>query len=185
MPAPQKTPLRPLLLSEHQELRRISKATSERQDRARRAHALLAVAAGRSFTQAAATTGFKSGDSIAHLVTRFNQHGLAALDIAPGRGRRVHYDSPARTRILQKVQSPPDRATDGTATWSLTLLERALRTDSPDFVHLGATTIRRILHEGDYSYQRTRTWCPTGTAQRKRKAGLVTVVDPEADLKKK
>jgi hypothetical protein len=50
---------------------------------------------------------------------------------------------------------------------------------------LGATTIRRVLYEADYSYQRTRTWCPTGTAQRKRKAGVVTVVDPEAELKKK
>lgn len=185
MPARQKVPLRPLFPLEEQELARIVKATSERQDRARRAQALLAVAAGRSFTQAAATAGFQSGDSIAQLVARFNQHGLAALDIAPGRGRRVHYDSPARTRILQKVQAPPDRATDGTATWSLTLLQRALRADTPDFARLGATTIRRILHEADYSYQSTRTWCPTGTAQRKRKAGFVTVVDPEAELKKK
>src|SRR5689334_7923517 len=127
MPAHQKTPLRPLLLSEDQELRRLSKATSERQDRVRRAQALLAVAAGRSFTQAAAAADFKSGDTIAQLVARFNQHGLAALAIAPGRGRRVHYDSPARTRIIAKVQSAPDRATEATATWSLVLLERALR----------------------------------------------------------
>jgi transposase len=185
MPAPQKTPLRPLLLSEHQELRRLSRAPSERQDRVRRAQALLAVAAGRSFTQAAATAGFQSGDTVAQLVARFNQHGLLALDIAPGRGRRVQYDSAARTHIVQKVQSPPDRATASTATWSLALLERALRTDRPEFAPLGATTIRRVLHEADYSYQRTRTWCPTGTAQRKRKTGVVTVVDPEAELKKK
>lgn len=185
MPAHQKVPLRPLFPLEAQELARIVKATSERQDRARRAQALLAVAAGHSFTQAAATAGFKSGDSVAQLVARFNQSGLAALDIAAGRGRRVHYDSAARTRIVQKVQTPPDRAQDGTATWSLTLLERALRTEHPDFAHLGATTIRRVLYEADYSYQRTRTWCPTGTAQRKRKAGVVTVVDPEAELKKK
>ncbi len=185
MPAPQKLPLRPLFPLEEQELHRIVKASSERQDRARRAQALLAVAAGHSFTQAATVAGFKSGDSMAHLVTRFNQHGLAALDIAPGRGRRLHYDSPARTRIVQKVQTPPDRRHNGTATWSLALLERALRTEGPDFAHLGATTIRRVLQEADYSYQRTRTWCPPGTAQRKRKAGVVTVVDPAAELKKK
>jgi transposase len=185
MPAAQKAPLRPLLLSEDQELRRITKATSERADRVRRAQALLAVAVGRSFTQAAATAGFKSGDSVAQLVARFNQLGLPALDIAPGRGRHVQYDSAARTHIVQKVQSAPDRAIDATATWSLTLLERALRADRPEFAQLGATTIRRILYEADYSYQRTRTWCPTGTAQRKRKAGIIPVVDPEAELKKK
>ncbi len=185
MPARQKVPLRPLFPLEEQELTRIVNATSERQDRGRRAQALLAVAAGHSFTQAAATAGFKSGDSIAQLVVRFNQHGLGALDIAPGRGRRVHYNSAARTRIVQKVQTPPDRRQDGTATWSLSTLQRALRTDDPAFAQLGATTIRRVLAEADYSYQRTRTWCPTGTAQRKRNAGVVTVVDPEAALKKK
>jgi len=185
MPAHQKVPLRPLFPLEEQELANIVKATSERQDRARRAQAILAVAAGHSFTQAAAAAGFKSGDSIAQLVTRFNQHGLGALDIAPGRGRRVHYASAARTRIVQKVQTPPDRAQDGTATWSLTTLQRALRTEGPEFAHLGATTIRRVLQEAAYSYQRTRTWCPTGTAQRKRKTGIVTVVDPEAERKKK
>ncbi len=54
MPARQKVPLRPLFPLEEQELARIGKATSERQDRARRAQALLAVAAGYAFTQAAA-----------------------------------------------------------------------------------------------------------------------------------
>jgi hypothetical protein len=37
--------------------------------------------------------------------------------------------------------------------------------------------MRRILHPAGYSLQRTRTWCPTGTAQRVRKAGVVTVCD--------
>src|SRR5205085_3877374 len=43
--------------------------------------------------------------------------------------------------------------------------------------HRGAMTISRILHPADYSHQRTRTWCPTGTAQRVRKDGVVTVYD--------
>lgn len=184
MPARQKAPLRSLFPLEEQELQRIVKASSERRDRARRAQALLAVVAGLSFTQAAAAAGFKSGDSIAQLVARFNHQGLTALDIAPGRGRRVQYDSAARTRIVQTVQRPPDRRQDGTATWSLSTLERTLRADGPGLEQVGATTIRRVLHEAGYSYQRTRTWCPTGTAQRKRKDGVVTVVDPEAETKK-
>jgi hypothetical protein len=46
------------------------------------------------------------------------------------------------------------------------------------------TTIRRVLHDAGSSYQRTRTWCPTGTAQRKRKAGVVQVVDPQTEEKR-
>lgn len=78
MPTRQKAPLRPLSEEEHKELLRITRASSERADRVRRAKAVLAVAAGRSFTGAAQQSGYKSGDSIAQLVARFNQHGLSA-----------------------------------------------------------------------------------------------------------
>ena len=184
MPARQKAPLRPLCAQEYQELRRIIKASSERLDRVRRAKALLAVADGQPFTRAANQSGFKSGDSIAQLVERFNQHGLSAHDIACGRGPKPIYDSEVRAQILQKVQTPPDRRQDGTATWSLSTLERALRQEGGGLDTLGASTIGGVLHEAGYSYQRTRTWCPTGTAQRKRKEGVVTVIDPDTQVKK-
>ena len=119
----QKAPLRTLSTEEYQELQRIVKASSERLDRVRRAQALLAVAAGLPYTGAARQSGFKSGDSVAQLVERFNEHGLSALDIATGRGPYPTYDSAQRTRILHKVQSPPDRKLDGNATWSLSTLE--------------------------------------------------------------
>jgi hypothetical protein len=186
MPTRQKAPLRPLSEQEYQELLRIIRASSERLDRVRRAKAVLAVAAGKSFTGAAYQSGFKSGDSIAQLVERFNQHGLCALDIARGRGPKPTYDSAVRARILQKVQTPPDRRQDGTgtATWSLSTLERSLRKEGGEMATLGATTIRGILYEAGYSFQRTRTWCPTGTALRRRKEGVVTVIDPETQVKK-
>ena len=44
--------------------------------------------------------------------------------------------------------------------------------------------MRLVLQDAGRSYQRTRTWCPTGTAQRKRKAGMVTVVDPNTEVKR-
>lgn len=182
MPA-QKAPLRPLSAQEYQQLQRIVKASSERLDRVRRAKAVLAVADGHSFTDAAGQTGFKSGDSVAQLVERFNQHGLWALDIATGRGRRPTYDSAARTRIVKKVQTPPNREHDGTATWSLSTLQRSLRAEGAGLETIGATTIKEVLYQAGYSYQRTRTWCPTGTALRKRKAGIVTVIDPDMEEK--
>jgi hypothetical protein len=49
---------------------------------------------------------------------------------------------------------------------------------------VGTSTIRRVLQAAGSSYQRTRTWCPTGTAQRTRKAGVVTVVDPKTEQKR-
>ncbi len=45
-------------------------------------------------------------------------------------------------------------------------------------------TLWRVLHEAGYSHQNTRTWCPTGTALRRRKAGVAVVTDPDAVSKK-
>jgi transposase len=177
----QKVPLRALGDEEQRTLERIAQASSERLDRVRRARALLAVALGQSFTQAARQAGLRSPSAVAGIVVRFNQGGLASLRIAPGRGRRPTYDRDARTRIVSTAQRAPDRRTDGTATWSLSTLQRRLQQDG--LPALGATTIRRVLEDAGSSYQRTRTWCPTGTAQRKRKSGVVTVVDPQTEAR--
>ena len=80
------------------------------------------------------------------------------------------------------MQRVPDREEDGTATWSLSTLERALRKEA--LPQVGATTIRQVLHEAGFAFGKTRTWCPTGTAIRKRKAGTVMVQDPAAPEKK-
>jgi transposase len=178
----QQTPLRPLTASERQDLERIAKATSGRGDQVQRARALLAVSAGQSWTAAAQTSGFKSRAGIALLVRRFNERGLAALRIAPGRGRKPTYDLRARARIVARAQQSPDRERDGTATWSLTLLQRALRREG--LAQISRDTIRRVLQGAGSSYQRSRTWCPTGTALRKRKTGPVKVVDPRTEEKK-
>jgi transposase len=182
MPTPQKAPLRPVTAEEQAALERISKASSERQDRVQRATALLTVTQGQSFAQAARQAGFRSGSAVAALVERFNHRGLRALTIAAGRGRKPTYDHAARAQIVATAQRPAERKADGTATWSLRLLERTLRRDG--LPQLGATTIRRVLHVAGSSYQQTRTWCPTGTAERKRKAGVVRVVDPETEQKR-
>ena len=182
MATPQKDPLRPLTLTERAALQRVVGASSERLDRVRRARALLAVAQGQSFVLAAGPAGFASRTAVAGLVARFNRHGLRALDLAAGRGRKATYDPAARARIVATAQRPPDRKADGTGTWSLSTLQRTLRREA--FPRLGTTTIRRVLEAAGSSYQKTRTWCPTGTAQRKRKAGVVTVVDPQTEAKR-
>jgi transposase len=182
MAPPQKVPLRPITAAEQETLERLVKASSARVDGVRRARALLAVAQGQSFAQAARQAGFQSSSTVAALVGRFNQRGPAAVTLAAGRGRRPTYDSPARAHVVATAQRPPDRKADGTATWSLSTLERRLRRDG--LPHVGATTIRRVLQAAGSSYQQTRTWCPTGTAQRKRKSGVVRVVDPDTEQKR-
>jgi len=178
----QNEPLRSLSDSERQALVTVVKATSERVDRVRRARALLTVAETGSFADAAGQAGFRSVTTVTNLVQRFNQRGLNALTIAAGRGRRPTYDPTARAQIVRVAQSLPDRRVDQTATWSLATLRRRLRREG--LTAVGTSTIRRVLHAAGSSYQRTRTWCPTGTVQRVRKSGIVTVVDPDTEEKK-
>jgi transposase len=173
--------LRPLSEAERQELQRVAKASSERVDVVKRAKALLAVADGKTLTQAGISAQL-SREGVSHMVERFNQRGLAVLMIARGRGRKPTYDLSARERVVQEVQRQPDRLLDQTVTWSLTLLEQALRKAA--FPTSGATTIRRILHEEGYSFQQDRTWCYTGTALRVRKKGVYRVHDPHMQKKK-
>ena len=177
-----KDPLRDLTSQEERALHKLAKASSERLDAIKRAKTLLAVSAGTSYTEAARQVGYKSNDTVSRLVSRFNQRGLAALSIAVGRGRKPTYTSQEYARILAEVQRKPDHQEDQTGVWSLMTLRRALR--KTDLPHIGAETLRQVLHESGYNYQLTRTWCRTGYAQRKRKSGTVTVYDPETPEKK-
>jgi transposase len=182
MAQPQKYPLRPLSEQEERELQRIVKASSERVDVARRARALLGVAAKQTFVQAASSAGFAEARSVGKLVKRFNAHGLSALWIAAGRGGKPTYTSQQKACILAEVQRVPDRKADGTATWSLLLLRGALRQRA--LPKIAKETIRQVLQEHGYRFQRTRTWVHTGYALRVRKSGTVTTYDPETPEKK-
>jgi hypothetical protein len=122
---------------------------------------------------------------VAQLVARFNRRGLAALDRRYGGGPPVQYGTAERERILAEFQRPPDREQDGTATWSLTTLQRALPRAPDGLPTVSTFTIFQTLHAAGYTVQANRTWCQTGTAKRKRKDGTVkTVIDPLATPKK-
>jgi transposase len=179
-------PLRMLTDAERQQVAAIVRARSERGDLRQRAVALLAVADGQSFDAAARRAGYTKGYTVTRLVRRFNARGLEALAIAPGRGRKARYQAADRQQILDVLQQPPEREADQeqdqSATWSLTLLQRRLRGDG--LPQVSRDTIHQTLHQAGYTYQRTRTWCLTGTARRQRKAGTGTVVDPETEQKK-
>jgi hypothetical protein len=181
----QKDPLRPLTDEEHTLLTQISRAQSEPASHVARAKILLSVAAGQSYQAAAHAAGRRSGEAVAHLVTRFNHDGVLAIEPRHGGGRTTQYGVRERERILAEVQRSPDREQDGTASWSLSTLRQALRSAEDGLPHVSTFTIWVVLREADWSWQHSRTWCRTGTVSRKRKDGMVDVTDPDTEAKKR
>jgi hypothetical protein len=83
------------------------------------------------------------------------------------------------------AQQQPELEVDGVSQWSLATLQQRLQTRKPDeFAAVSTYTIGQVLHEAGYSWQNSRSWCKTGNALRRRKSGVVTVVDPDAEVKK-
>ena len=181
----QKEPLRAMTEEEGAWLQRIARATREPANHVIRAKQLIAVAAGQSYSQAARLTGRRSGDAVAQLVRRFNREGVHALERRGGGGAKPTYGVGEREQIVAQARRCPQPAQDGTATWSLQLLQRALRKRDPQrFGRLSIYTIWAVLHEAGLQWGRTRSWCDTGSARRKRKSGVVTVSDPDTEAKK-
>ena len=180
----QKEPLRPVSRDEWGVLERVACAHSEPASHVARARALLAVAAGQSYTAAAQGAGRRSGDAVAHLVARFNEQGCAVVAPGHGGGREATYGAAAQERILAEVRRTPDRETDQTATWSLSLLQQALRRAPDGLPQVSTYTIWGVLRSAGWSWQKSRSWCDTGVALRKRTTGVVHVTDPDATPKK-
>jgi len=179
-----KDPLRELSADEYAKLKRLSHSGSEPAEHVTRAKALLAVAEGCNYTEAAHRAGRRSNDAVSQLVSRFNPEGLGALLRRPGQGAKVRYTSRERDRILSEAWRAPEPGKDGTATWSLSTLQRALRTQ-PGLSQISTYTIRAVLHEAGLRWVGSRSWCETGKARRRRKNGIVEVSDPDARAKKK
>ncbi len=180
----QKDPLRPLSPDERGHLEQLSRSRIDPAAEVVRAKELLAVADGVSFEGAARLAGRKSGDAVAHLVARFNQDGLAALRDRHGGGQPKRYTETEQERILREARRTPDRKQDGTATWSLTTLQGALRRAPDGLPQVSTYTIWWVLHDAGFTWTKDRSWCETGRVVRKRKSGTVTVIDPDAAPKK-
>lgn len=184
MARPQKIPLRVLTDDERTTLGEVARASGERAERVARAKQLLAVADGASFSAAARAAGRRSGDAVAALVVRFNLSGVSALSTRPGGRPPLQYGPEEAARIRREARRAPDRALDGTATWSLSTLKRALRQAPDGLPRVSTFTILRVLHDAGFTWQRNRTWCETGVVQRQRKTGVVEVIDPVAAEKR-
>ena len=177
----QKDPLRAVTAGERSFLERLSRSQSQPAAHVARAKALLMVADGHSYTAAARAAGYRVGDTVAHLVSRFNVEGLNALEPRHGGGTPASYGAAETERILAEVRRMSEHQGDGTATWSLSLVKQALRQAPDGLPNVSTYTIQRVLHETGYRWQKNRQWCES--CQVKRKAGTVTVIDPDGGAK--
>lgn len=181
----QKDPLRTLTEDEYRWLVRVSRSAGAPADHVARAKAILAVADGHTYTESAHRSGRRSGDAVSALISRFNQEGIKAVEPRHGGGAAVVYREPERNRILREACRAPDRARDGTATWTLRTLQRALRKAPDGLPAVSTYTIRAVLLEAGWSCQRDGTWCETGQVKRVQHGQVVDVVDPDTGAKKR
>jgi transposase len=149
-----KNPLRSLTDAERGQLVRLSRSPSAP---VAQATALLAIAAGESYTAAAHAVGRRHGEMVSAWVNRFNRDGLAAVTPRHGGGPPIRYSSVPRRCILAEVERRPWREQDGTATWSLRLLRQALRAAGDGLPAISTFPIWRTLHEAGLSWQKSRT----------------------------
>ena len=177
--------LRKLTDAERETLKKTARSRTEAAEIVGRARSLLAVADGAGFAAGARAGGRKSGYGVGKLVERFNQAGvgLNALQTQPSHGHRVTYTAEQRALALAEFRRVPDRGVDGTGTWSLTTLQRAVR-KQPGMQKISRDTISEILHDAGLTWQRDRTWCDTGVSMRTGKHGKQVVVDPDMEAKK-
>ena len=180
-----KDPLRALTEEEHKGVIEMARSQSEAASYVARAKMVLAVAEGKSYREAAQAAGRKSNDAVSQMVSRFNREGLAALAPRHGGGAQVIYGAEERERILQEARRQPEPAQDGTATWSLALLQRTLRQAADGLPYVSTYPIWTTLQEAGISWQQSRTWCDTGQVKRRRKSGIALVTDPDTEAKKR
>ena len=179
-----KDPLRPVTQEEREILEQIARASCEPASHVARAKALLAVAAGKTYGAAAQAAGRRSNDAVSQLVSRFNQEGLATLEPRHGGGPAIKYGAVEQARILAEVRRKPDLERDGTATWSLSRLQRSLRQAQDGLPEVSTYTTWLVLQANGFSWQKDGSWCETGKVLRQRKAGVIEVIDPDATPKK-
>ena len=182
-----KDSLRALTEEEKSFLEKLSRSRSAPADQIARATGVLAVAAGKSYGEAALLCHRLQGTTIARWAARFNREGVAALVPQYGGGHIPRFTGEVKDTILAEFTRTPDPETDGTAVWSVSTLQKALaRQDVP--IRISIYSLWGLLREEGYTFQKDRSWCHTGEAKRtRRRKGhtfVETVIDPDAEAKK-
>ena len=107
---------------------------------------------------------------------------LAALASRPGAGGKPTYDPAARARIVATAQRPPERKADGTATWSLSTLERTLRREA--FPRWGRRPSGGCCRMPAVPTSRRGPGARPGRPSASARAGSCAVTDPQTEEKR-
>src|SRR5262249_13083678 len=148
-----KDPLRDLTADERRGLTRISRPPAPPALGGPPGKNLLAVAPGHAYQAPPPPGGPPPPAPAAPLRPPVNAGGTAAVPPRHGGGRRPTYGPEARGRIAAEAARAPTPERDGTATWSLTTLRRALRAAPDGLPRVSTYTIRGALHEAGTGYQ--------------------------------
>lgn len=106
-------------------------------------------------------------DTVRDVIHAFNAHGLAALQPRWGGGRPRRISAEDEAFVVAVAEKRPVKLGLPFTHWSIRKLAayvsgrygRTNAAHTPDrIVRIGRERVRRILHEHDISFQRTRTW---------------------------
>ncbi len=164
----------PIVLTPEEEttLQRWARAGSTERRYGERARIVLRAGQGQG-TRAIALALRTRPARVAKWRTRFARARLGGLRDAPRPGARRKYDATTERRILARLDQPPPA---GQATWTGTLLARALGDVSADQVW-------KILRRHGIALQRRRSWCVSTDPEFARKAADIVALylDPPED----
>jgi transposase len=142
-------------MEEGQKLRRITR-TAKDPVRLRRAAVVLASAQGEPAPGIAELMA-ATERYVREVISAFNEKGFAALDPKWSGGRPKTISPRTRERICQVARCCPRSLSLPFAVWSLSkLAEHLVRERIVSAI--SRETLRRILHDGGVSWQRTSTW---------------------------
>ncbi len=115
---PKKLQLRTVTVDEQTELERISRSRTEEARRVERAQILLALATHERIAEIAKRQR-RSMPMIYHLLHRFNEAGVEALNDAPRQGRPPTYSEVQRGELLASARTHPQQLSLSFGHWTL------------------------------------------------------------------
>jgi transposase len=115
---PKKLQLRTITADEQSELERISRSRTEEARRVERAQILLALAA-QERVAAIAERHRRSLPMVYHVLHRFNEVGMEALDDAPRQGRPPTYSEEQRGALMAAARTHPQQLGLNFGHWTL------------------------------------------------------------------
>jgi transposase len=140
----------------------------------RRARLLKHMAQGASARGAGTLVGGVTGETARHLLRRFNQEGLKALEDRPRPGRKPVLTEEERGRLVMLAKTPPwqgpSEAKD-TCHWTVDALLSAAHKEG---ITVGRTRLWEILQEeGIRWWRRSRSWLESTDSEYPEKRGTL------------